>query len=168
MANSTAFVIIKPTAALNRGNTFVFGSWVCTADGAGSLQRYLTMTPDLETGLVTLPEVIMGTLIKIFKEILLCNQAADFESRSTSNSNSTSPWVIACKLSSEPSCEMIPLHENYPYGLCNSSRAHVEALARRLPSSTPRTPTPHRATTRTPHTSSTSDQTQSSPSPRST
>jgi hypothetical protein len=36
MANSTASVFIKPTVAFNRGDTFVFGSWVCTADGAGS------------------------------------------------------------------------------------------------------------------------------------
>jgi hypothetical protein len=36
MANSTAPIIIKPTATLNRGNTFVFGFWVCIADGAGS------------------------------------------------------------------------------------------------------------------------------------
>jgi predicted RecA/RadA family phage recombinase len=36
MANSTASIIIKPTAALNCGDTFVFGSWVCIANGAGS------------------------------------------------------------------------------------------------------------------------------------
>jgi hypothetical protein len=36
MANSTASIIIKPTTALNRGDTFVFGSWVCIIDGAGS------------------------------------------------------------------------------------------------------------------------------------
>jgi hypothetical protein len=41
MANSTASIVIKPTTAFNRGDTFVFGSWVCTADGAGSFQRYL-------------------------------------------------------------------------------------------------------------------------------
>jgi hypothetical protein len=34
MANSTALIFIKPTVAFNRGDTFVFGSWVCTADGA--------------------------------------------------------------------------------------------------------------------------------------
>jgi hypothetical protein len=26
---------------------------------------------------------------------------------------------------------MIPLHEHFPYGLCNTSRAHTEALAAR-------------------------------------
>jgi hypothetical protein len=28
-------------------------------------------------------------------------------------------------------CETTPLHEHFPYGLCNSSRAHAEALAAR-------------------------------------
>jgi hypothetical protein len=41
MANSTASIfikptVIKPTVAFNRGDTFVFGSWVCTTDGARS------------------------------------------------------------------------------------------------------------------------------------
>jgi hypothetical protein len=46
MANSTASVHIKPTVAFNRGDTFVFGAWVCTADGAGSFLRRLTMQPN--------------------------------------------------------------------------------------------------------------------------
>jgi hypothetical protein len=36
MANSTTSIVIKPTAAFNRGGTFVFDSWVCTANGARS------------------------------------------------------------------------------------------------------------------------------------
>jgi hypothetical protein len=36
MANSTASITIKPTVTFNLGDTFVFGSWVCTAYGAGS------------------------------------------------------------------------------------------------------------------------------------
>jgi hypothetical protein len=69
MANSTASVFIKPTVAFNCGATFVFGSWVCTADSAGSFQRRLTMTPNPRTGLVTLPEVITGNLAGKFDEI---------------------------------------------------------------------------------------------------
>jgi hypothetical protein len=46
MANSTASIIIKPTVAINRGDTFVFGSWVCNADGADFFQHHLTMTPN--------------------------------------------------------------------------------------------------------------------------
>jgi hypothetical protein len=55
MANSTASIFIKPTVAFHRGDTFVFGSWVCTADGDRSFQHHLTMTPNLKTGLVSLP-----------------------------------------------------------------------------------------------------------------
>jgi hypothetical protein len=53
------------------------------------------MAPDPRTGLVTLPEVIMGNLAGKFGEISLYSQHADFESGSASNSNSTSPWAIA-------------------------------------------------------------------------
>jgi hypothetical protein len=91
MTNSTASIFIKPTVAFNRSDTFVFASWVCTADSAGSFQHRLTMTPNPKTGLVTLPEVIMGNLTGKFGKISLYNQHADFESGSASNSNSTSP-----------------------------------------------------------------------------
>jgi hypothetical protein len=131
MANSTASIFIKPTVAFNHGDTFVFGSWVCTADGAGSFQRHLTMTPNLRTGLVTLPEVITGDLTGKFGEILLFNQHTDFEYGSASNLNSTSPWVTACESATEPSCVDAPLHEHFPFGLCNASRAQAEALVAR-------------------------------------
>jgi hypothetical protein len=131
MANSTASIFIKPTVAFNHGDTFVFGSWVCTADGVRSFQRRLTMTPNPKTGLVTLPEVVTGDLAGKFGEILLYNQHADFEFGSTSNSNSTSPWAIVCESATQPSCADSPLHEHFPYGLCNASKAHVKALSAR-------------------------------------
>jgi hypothetical protein len=129
MANSTASICIKPTIAFNHGDTFVFGSWVCTADSAGSFQCRLTMPPNPKTGLVTLPEVVTGDLAEKFSEISLYNQHADFVLGSASNSNSTSPWAIACEPAIEPSCADSPLHEHFPYGLCNTSRAHAEALS---------------------------------------
>jgi hypothetical protein len=131
MANSTAPIFIKPTVAFNRGDTFVFGSWVCTADGTGSFQHRLTMTPNPKTGLVTLPEVVTGDLAGTFSEISLYNQHADFEFGSASNSNSTSPWAIVCEPATQPSCEDSPLHEHFPYGLCNASKAHAKALSAR-------------------------------------
>jgi hypothetical protein len=82
-----------------------------------------------KTGPVTLPEVVMGDLAGKFGEISLYNQHADFELGSDSNSNSTSPWVIACEPAIEPSCVDSPLHEHFPYGLCNAGRAHAEALS---------------------------------------
>jgi hypothetical protein len=45
MANLMDSVIIKPNVTFNCGDSFVFGSWVCTTDGVGSFQSYLTMTP---------------------------------------------------------------------------------------------------------------------------
>jgi hypothetical protein len=39
--------------------------------------------------------------------------------------------VIACELATKPLCVDIPLHQHFPYGLCNASRAHAEALAAR-------------------------------------
>jgi hypothetical protein len=131
MANSTASISIKPIVAFNRGDTFVFGSWVCTTDGAGSFQRLLIMTPNPSTRLVTLPEVVTDELTGKFSEISLYNQHADFELGSDSNSNSTSPWAIACEPATEPSCADFPLHEHFPYGLCNASKAHAEALTAR-------------------------------------
>jgi hypothetical protein len=86
------------------------------------------MAPNPSTGLVTLPEVITGDLAGKFGKILLYNQHTNFKSGSTSNSNSTSPWAIACEPATEPLCADIPLHEHFPYGLCNTSRAHAEAL----------------------------------------
>jgi hypothetical protein len=129
MANSMASIFIKPTVAFNRGDTFVFGSWVCTADGAGSFQRRITMPPNPKTGLVTLPEVATGDLAGKFGEISLYNQHADFELGSDSNSNSTSPWAIECELAIEPSCADSPLHEHFPYSLCIASKAHAKALS---------------------------------------
>jgi hypothetical protein len=131
MANSTASIIIKPTIAVNRGDTFIFGSWVCTADGAGSFLCHLTMTPNPKARFVMLPEVITDTLAVKFGKISLYNQHTDFEHGSASYSKSTSPWVIACEPAPKPSCETVPLHEHFPYDLCNASRAHAEALAAR-------------------------------------
>jgi hypothetical protein len=131
MANATTSVFIKPFVTFNRGDTFVFGSWVCTADDTRSFQRCLTMTPNPSTGLVMLHKVFTGELTGKFGEISLFNQHADFELGSASNSNSTSPWAIACKPAIEPLCADSPLHEHFPYGLCNASKAHAKALTAR-------------------------------------
>jgi hypothetical protein len=116
---------------------------------------------------VTLPEVVTGDLTGKFGEISLYNQHVDFELGSDSNSNSTSPWAIACELAIEPSCADSPLHEHFPYGLCIASKAHAR-LGKRSPPKTTQTPTPSPATSQTPPMSSTSERTRTSPSPRPT
>jgi hypothetical protein len=127
MANSTASVYIKPTAAFNRGDTFVFGAWVCTADGAGSFQRRLTMPPNPETGFVTLPEVVTGELAGKFGEISLFNQHADFELGSASNSNSTSLWAVVCEPATQPSHADLTPRKCPARGSRNVNRAHTQA-----------------------------------------
>jgi hypothetical protein len=119
---------------------------------------------------VTLPEVVTGELAGKFGEISLFNQHADFELGSASNPNSTSPWAIACELAIEPSCADSPLHELFPYGLCNASKAHAKALTtrrvgREIVSDYASDSNP--VSGRTPPTSLTSHRTQTSPSPRS-
>jgi hypothetical protein len=89
------------------------------------------MTPNQSTGFVTLPEVVMGELAGKFGEISLFNQHADFELESASNSNSTSPWAISCEPTIEPLCADSPLHEHFPYGICNARKAHAKALTAR-------------------------------------
>jgi hypothetical protein len=127
MANSTASIFIKPTVAFNRKDTFVFGSWVCTADSARSFQRLLTMSSNPETGLVKLPEVVTGNLTGKFGGISLYNQHADFELGSDSNSNLTSPWAIVCESATQPSRAASPLRERFTCGPRNTSRAHSKA-----------------------------------------
>jgi hypothetical protein len=131
MANSTAPICIKPTVAFNRGDTFVFGAWVCTADGAGSFQHRLTMLPNPETGFMTLPEGVTGELAGKFGEISLFDQHADFELGSASNSNSTSPWAIACEPATQPSHVVSPPRERSTCGPHNLRRARTEAPSTR-------------------------------------
>jgi hypothetical protein len=137
MANSMAPVYIKPTVAFKCGDTFVFGAWVCTADGAGSFQRRLTMPTNLETGFVTLPEVVTGELTGKFDEISLFDQHADFELGSASNSNSTSPWAIACEPAAQPSHVVSPPRECSTRSPRILSRARTEAPSSRWASKEP-------------------------------
>jgi hypothetical protein len=131
MENSTAPVYFKPTVAFNRGDTFVFGAWVCTADSAGSFQLRLPMPPNPETGFVTLPEVVTGELTGKFVEISLFDHHADFELESASNSNSTSPWAIAYEPAAQPTRVVPPPREHSARGPRILSRAHTEAPSSR-------------------------------------
>jgi hypothetical protein len=89
------------------------------------------MTPNPETGLVTLPEVVTGELAGKFGEISLFDQHADFELGSASNLNSTSPWAIVCELATQPSHVVSPPRERFTRGPRNLSRARTEAPSTR-------------------------------------
>jgi hypothetical protein len=132
---------------------------------------------------VTLPAVVTGELAGKFGEISLFDHHADFELESASNSNSTSPWAIACEPAAQPSHVVPPPRERSTRGPRILSRTRTEAPSSRragkepVPEynsdsdtapATPRTPTPSPGSTRIPRTSSTSGRTQRIPSPRTT
>jgi hypothetical protein len=132
---------------------------------------------------VTLPEVVTGELACKFGEISVFNHHADFELESASNSNSTSPWAIACELAAQPSHVVSPSHKRSTRGPRNPCRARMGAPSLRRAGKKPvpeynsdsdtapamlRTPTLSPGSTRIPHTSSTSGRTQRIPSPRTT
>jgi hypothetical protein len=132
---------------------------------------------------VTLPEAVTGELTGKFGEISLSNHHAGFELESASNSNSTSPWAIACKPATQPSHVVPSPRERSMRGPRILSRARKEAPHSRRAGKEPvleynsdsdtapatlRTPTPSPGSTRILHTSSTSGRTQRIPSPRTT
>jgi hypothetical protein len=97
----------------------------------GSFQRRLTMPPNPKTGFMTLPEVVRGELAGKFGEILLFNHHADFELESASNSNSTSPWAIACEPTTQPSQAVPSPRERSTRGPRILSRARTGAPSSR-------------------------------------
>jgi hypothetical protein len=83
------------------------------------------MPPNPETGFVTLPEVVIGELAGKFGEISL------FELESASNSNSTSPWAIACEPATQPSHVVPPPRERSTRGPRNPCRTRTGAPSSR-------------------------------------
>jgi hypothetical protein len=86
----------------------------------------LTMPPNPETGLVTLPEVVTGELAGKFGEISFFDQHADFELGSAPNSNPTSPWATICEPATQPSHVETQPREHLTRGPRNVSRARTE------------------------------------------
>ena len=69
MTNSMVPVIIKPAFNFMRGETFVFGTWVCVSDGAGSFNRFHASTP--ETITAAFQEAVEQDVAENFGEISL-------------------------------------------------------------------------------------------------
>jgi hypothetical protein len=166
-----ASIFIKPTVAFNRGDTFVFGSWVCTANGAGSFQHHLTMAPNPSTGLVTLPEVITSDLAGKFGEISLYNQHANFSPdppptrTRRPHGPSHASRLLSHRVLTSRSMSTSHMASAMLAGPMQRLSLHT-GPARRSSPTTLRNPTPPPATTQTLPTSSTSDRTLTSPSPR--
>jgi hypothetical protein len=80
---------------------------------------------------VTLPEVVTGELASKFCEISLFDHHADFELESTSYSDSTSPWAIACEPAAQPSQAVPATREHSARGPRILSWARVGASTSR-------------------------------------
>jgi hypothetical protein len=80
---------------------------------------------------VMLPEVVTGELSGKFSEISLFDHHADFELESASNSNSTSPWAIACEPAAQPSQAVPSPRERSARGPSVLSRARTGAPSSR-------------------------------------
>ena len=76
-----SFEFDSPT--ISAGTTFIFGSWVCTANGSGGFSSHLIDT----TGMKTLRQEQLGETTSA--EILLPQLAEDIESLSLSDTTST-------------------------------------------------------------------------------
>jgi hypothetical protein len=159
----------------------VFGAWVCTADGAGSFQRRLTMQPNPKTGYVTLPNLSQANSPA---------SSAKFRSSTTTLTSSSSPLPTRTRRRHGPShASRLLSHRRRSPHLASAPRvapASSTGPARGLPlrtelarspcPSATRTPTPPLIALRTPAlsphstqtriTSSTSGRTLRSPSPR--
>jgi hypothetical protein len=80
---------------------------------------------------VTLPEVVTGEHAGKFGEISLFDHHADFELGSASNSNSTSPWAIACEPAAKPSHVVSPPRERSTRSPRNPCRIRTGAPSSR-------------------------------------
>ena len=128
LANSMASVVINSTVAFERGDTFVFGSWVCVADGAGSFLRFIAATPgELRAPPPTEAPVI--NLVKRFGEIALSDSVREPESEFEYNSTSTATRTVPRETASITSQGTIGLPAPAIFGLRSAGAAYQAALS---------------------------------------
>jgi hypothetical protein len=106
---------------LNEGTTFIFGSWVCIANGSGGFKSHSTnlMNPKAaspaspnESGEVLLPE-----LINEIERLSVCDVA--------STRSPTTPFGL------DPIYSEMP-HNYTMFGLCNAATTYMAAMQHRL------------------------------------
>jgi hypothetical protein len=89
-----ASVTINSTVAFERGDTFIFGSWVCVADGAGSFLRFIAATPE-QLHAPPSPQATVTNLVENLGEIMPSDptrgHVSEFEYNSTLTPAKTGP-----------------------------------------------------------------------------
>jgi hypothetical protein len=87
------------STVLEEGTTFVFGLWVCIADGAGGFHRHLIDNTKPETPAVNRCNDL-DEFVDNLDEMLLPDLAGDIEEQSILNATST--WVALGLLGPDP------------------------------------------------------------------
>jgi hypothetical protein len=121
LANSMASFKFTSAVPL-QGTMFVFGSWVCFADGAGNFRRFI-----VDMKLKTLAASFHSDLDKFVDN--LDNLPAHGSARKTveeSVVNATPPSAATTSLGSDP-LQSEDLRNRSRLGLCNSATDHQEA-----------------------------------------
>ena len=114
-----------------QGDTFIFGSWVCVADGAGSFQRYLAPAPEEKPSSTTLPQASVDELVENLGEISLSDPIRGHELESECYSGSTTTtWIETRELALEPSCDSDLPPQRLLFGLCNLGAVYQAALSK--------------------------------------
>ena len=123
-------IIINSTVAFEQGDTFVFGSWVCIADGAGCFLRFLAQTLELKPTSTTLPQASMDDLAENFGEISLSDPIRELESESEYNSTSTQAWIEPRELAPESSSCPVYLPQPLLFGHRSTGAPYQATLSK--------------------------------------
>ena len=130
-------IVVKPVAAFPEGATFVFGSWVCVADGDGGFSRYLKPQPESKISPPKLQRQELEDLVENFGEF----STSDYNSNWGSQSESTSTTPPRPNRSNEPAPQ--PSFDSnsslirFPFGLRNAASVYQGLLTDKVSGSEP-------------------------------
>nr|TKW31281.1 hypothetical protein SEVIR_2G095280v2 [Setaria viridis] len=107
---------------------FIFGYWVCIADGAGNFHRHIAPTLEKKQYDINLYRQALKDFIEKFNEIFDLFRGLGDESEY----NSTSPTsrIGSHELMLEPSCELVYNTRRFPFRLRNSGAAYQAILSK--------------------------------------
>jgi hypothetical protein len=110
------------------GSTFIFGSWICVADGDGRLQSQLTeILPPQHTFVA--PAIVTDQLIKKLSQLSISDLTRISKVPKEVDSGSTTPGEI----NPESNLGSIPeVPGPYPLGLCNAAFTYQDLIHGRI------------------------------------
>ena len=107
---------------LTRGTTFVFGSWVCVANGSGGFDSHLSNPREPEA--ISSGSCDFAAESSNLGEMLLPDLINEIEQKLDTNSSSTQTQICL----SPSSTQVGTLCVQHTFGLCNSSSTYQEMI----------------------------------------